>query len=137
MHPEIYKRFGDKSIVYLNEKIVKVTQRVRELEGSSVIINNWHTGGNFINSGVRDYLNPHRSGSRSRHYYGVCADLKFKRNSKEVYNDIIIPNLEELMSLGLTTVEDIEYTKGKDGKNGWLHLSVEWTGKDELVIVKP
>ena len=77
--------------------------------------------------------------SMSWHYFGYCADIKFPVNSEEVYYDVIKPNEDTLLALGMTAIEDIEYTKGRGGRNGWIHTSMQPVDKvlDQLIIIKP
>ena len=152
LYYDIWKKGGDALILrYLNINLVNIAQKSRDLTGSSVTINNWWNHykivrkgfkedivpepGRFINSGLRYLLNPHREGSLSRHYFNECIDEKFTMNSFEYYHDILIPNLAEFQKLGLTAVEDIEATKGKNGRFGWVHKSTEMTNQKRLVII--
>ena len=140
LHPKLYKKIvqaGLNPSVYINKRLLDVVQLYRELCGHPVIINNWATGGNFINSGVRYMLdNPY--GALSRHLFGLAADLKVFEKGVQWPASKMIKVIEEhgtqLQVKGLTTIEHIGYTKT------WLHLSVEWWPNKkpgELVIIKP
>ena len=130
VHPDIYKQFKGISIKYLNPKLIKLVQYLREAYGAPITINNWYNGGNFINSGLRDYKNPLGKLNRSRHYYGLCADLKTK-NIKSLQN-YVYKNREFLRkNYGLTVIENFDYTKS------WCHISVEWTDLDYVQIITP
>ena len=155
LHPGLYQWAGDLPKKHVNMAVVNICQAAREIVGSPIMINNWwrtakELGGltsqnvaevvrkaPFVDSGCRSLSMPHKIGSRSRHYSNLCADLKFKYNSLEAYKILItdMENRKRLMSLGLTAVEDIEKTRGRDGRNGWLHFSTEYTGVKDLHII--
>ena len=129
VHPEIYKRFKGESKLYINPQLFVLVQAIRSRWGKSITINNWYNGGRFINSGLRDYKNPLGKLNRSRHYYGLCADLKtddIKGLQQHVAN-----NADYYYKLGLRVIEDFDYTKT------WLHISVENTGLNSVRYIKP
>lgn len=132
IHPDIYKRFGRGSLKFINPKLLEVLASIRDLVDEPVTINNWASGGRFINSGLRDIKHPYNGKlGYSRHYYGMCLDLKFKTKSiKEVFN-LVMENHKVLKLDGLTVIEDIKHTPT------WLHISVEYTGLDNIKIIKP
>jgi hypothetical protein len=128
-HPEIYKIFGDKSVIYINPQLFKLVQEIRNRWGKPITINNWHTGGRFINSGLRDYKNPLGKLNRSRHYYGLCADLK--TSDIKGLQQHVADNADYYHNFGLRVIEDFKYTKT------WLHISVENTGLDKVRYIRP
>jgi len=128
-HPEIYKRFGDQSKLYINPQLFVLVQAIRDRWGKPITINNWHNGGRFINSGLRDYKNPLGKLNRSRHYYGLCADLK--TDDIKVLQNHLSTNAQYYYDLGLRVIEDFKFTKT------WLHVSVENTGLDKVRYIKP
>ena len=128
---------------YLNPSLLKVVQKIRSMVGEPITINDWHKGGGFINSGVRDLRHPFNS-SFSRHYMGLCADLKFPMASQTVHAQLFgenntldyikcftheTPEMKVLKKCGLTAVENIELT------TGWIHVSVEFTGMDKIKVI--
>lgn len=127
---EIYRQFGDNSIRFLDRRLIIVCEWIRVELDCPITINNWSTGGQFNYSGFRPPDCP--TGAKlSAHKRGVAADLKIQgKTPKEVF-EFIKANWEELKSLGLSTVEDIDYTIS------WNHISVEWSDSEELVIVRP
>lgn len=132
VHPDIYEKFGKESLKFINPKLLELISAIRTLINEPIVINNYEAGGKFINSGLRCYKNP--LGDKvnySRHYFGLCADLKFKSKTiKEVFS-IIKENESWLMINGLTVVENIDHTPT------WLHIGVEYTGLDKLKIINP
>lgn len=143
IHPNIYANSvhgGAKSIKFLNKDLIKLLIFIRERYKMPITVNNWGSGGSFINSGLRDYIQPlGGKASRSRHYYGLALDLKFnikaERKEREklikfVYNDIL-KNEELFLNVGLTVLEDVNFTPT------WLHISVEQTELSTIKIIKP
>jgi hypothetical protein len=130
IHPEIYHRFGTNSKLYLSPQLVELVQAIRTKYGKPIYINTWANGGRFKNSGLRDYKNPLGGKlNRSRHYYGLCADLHAE-DIKELQNHVN-DNLEYYHKLGLRVVENFAFTKS------WLHVSVEWTALDVVKFINP
>ena len=127
---EIYEQFGDKSTIFINPNLVVVCEWLRVTLNKSITINNWHTGGQYNYSGYRP---PDcKEGARlSRHKLGVCADLKIAGMTPKQVFEYIKLHWKELRDMSLSTVEDINYTPT------WIHVSVEWTDLDTLVIIKP
>ena len=130
VYPELYNQWGDKSIYFLDQRIVNVAEFIREKINKPITINNWHTGGQYKESGLRS-LNTSTGGALSQHKFGRAADLKVQGMTPAQVLQFIKDNWAELHALGLTTVEDIAMTPT------WLHIDVRWTGLSELLIVKP
>lgn len=130
IHPAIYRRFGRNSKVYLSKDLVDLVQVIREKYGKPIYINTWMKGGALKNSGLRDYKNPLGGRlNRSRHYYGLCADLHAE-DIKELQLHVL-DNAEYYHSKGLRVIEEYLFTPT------WLHVSVEWTGLDEIKTIQP
>lgn len=129
VHPVIFKRFGKDSKLYINPQLFILVQEIRTKWGQSITINNWNSGGRYINSGLRDYKNPLGTLNRSRHYYGLCADLKTK--DIRGLQQHIADNSEYYYNFGLRVIEDFDYT------SSWCHVSVENTGLGEIRYIKP
>lgn len=129
IHPVIYKQFKSASIWYLNPQLVKLVQIIREHYGEPIYINTWATGGKLKNSGLRDYKNPLGKLNRSRHYYGLCADLHTKDIKK--LQKHIADNAAYYYDFGLRVIEDFDYTPT------WCHVSVENTELDNVRYIKP
>ncbi len=122
---EIYAMYGEGSIRFINPDIVRIANLVRERMGVPVTIN----GAGFNESGFR--MPDTKTGARlSSHKRGCAIDVRGSFDPKKLYKDIV-DNYAVYREAGLTTVEDIAHTPT------WVHLSCEWTGKDELTIVKP
>lgn len=130
IHPNIYKRFGKISTKYISKELVDLVQLIRDKYGKPIYINTWYNGGNLKNSGLRDYKTPLGGKlNRSRHYYGLCADLHcedIKELQKHIYD-----NRQMYQHFGLTVIENYKHTPS------WCHVSVEWTRLDKVQMINP
>ena len=129
IHPVIYKQFKSASIWYLNPQLPILVQEIRNRYGEPIYINTWATGGSLKNSGLRDYKTPLGKLNRSRHYYGLCADLHTHDIKK--LQQHVADNAEYYFNFGLRVIEDFKYTKS------WCHISVENTELDKVRYIKP
>ena len=141
--PEVYNKWGDNSIWFINPKLIDCLELLKKIttdfyqEDVKIIINNWDNGGNFKYSGFRPpNIDVEIGGATfSQHKLGNAADVKcYIKNRQIPVNqilDLVLSNKTKFMNLGLTTIEDIKFTKT------WLHMDCRWTGKDDLLIVKP
>ncbi len=128
--PQIYNQFGERSLQFLDPKIITLATAYREFFQLPVVINNWHLGKGFSYRGYR----PPRvnvGGEYSQHKFGRAFDCNIgKMNELQMFN-AVKENFEYFKQFGLTTLEDYRFT------DGWLHSDVRFTNKDELLIVKP
>jgi hypothetical protein len=124
--PEIYKRFGENSIWFVDKRIINVAQYLRETLNVPATINNWHTGGQYKESCLRDFQTS--TGAKfSQHKYGRAADIKFSGVKPEEVRDYIRKNFAVLLAMGLTTIE-------KDTPT-WVHIDCRNTGIKTLLEV--
>lgn len=130
VNPDIYRAWGNRSIWFIDPRIIEVAQFIRTGLNVALTINNWHTGGQFQERGFR---NPDTTtgGKLSQHKFGRAIDISATGKTPADILDFINENWDELKKLGLTTVENITATPT------WLHCDCRWTGQDELLIVNP
>lgn len=126
----IYDAFGEGSIKFIDKRIVDVVQLLRDLSGRSVVVNNWHTGGSYSESGYR--VPDTKTGAKySQHKFGRAADVKVSGMTPKEVVALIIKNEKMFMDLGLTTIENTNATPS------WAHLDCRWTGKSKILFVNP
>ena len=130
-----YERFGAKSQRYIRQELIQIAQTLREFTELPITINNWATGGSYNESCLRDFTTS--TGAKySAHKFGAAMDLKIGDLSSGQMTQIIIDNYEDIFKqLGVTRIEDAEYTRGKN--RDWLHVDTLWTGDNNLQIIKP
>jgi len=156
--PLTWRRFGLKSIWFIDPKIIVIAQLLRDITGASVTINDWHLEGRYKYSGYRppfivrikkifaNRFEPIKTlsaflkivkrykigAAESQHKMGRAIDVKVEGlRSVEVYN-IVMAHSAEFIKAGLTAIEDVEKTPT------WVHLDCRNTAsKNELLIIQP
>lgn len=124
--PQIYQQFGNRSWWFLDHEAVMMVNAIRELLNIPLIVNNHH----YNLSGYRVPDTP--TGSYlSQHKRGAAFDIKSASMTAAGIYQFIFDNEQELMDIGLTTVEDIASTPT------WVHVDCRWTGLSNILIVKP
>lgn len=145
----LYRKFGNKCIWWIQKtELVKLEwfrslMKLRFGADVYVIINNWHSGGGYQYSGIRD--SSCKIGSEDGfHNYALGWDVKvYYGTGKQVDSDLVYDTLmyneKECLKIGITTLEDKSYTSASNPKNrtGWTHIDSRNTGLDKLKIVKP
>jgi hypothetical protein len=125
--PGTYKRYGEKSIWFIDPKVINIAQLLRDLTGSSVTINNWKVGGSYSLSGLRPFKSI--GAKMSQHKFGRGIDVKIKGWTPEDIHELIKDNWVLFKKEGLTVIEDVSLTPS------WTHLDCRFTGLDYLLIV--
>ena len=127
---EVYAKFGDASLQFIDKRIVDVVQLLRDLTGKAVTVNNWHTGGKYNESGYR--VPDTKTGAfYSQHKSGRAADVKVAGMTPKEVVALILKNKKSFMDLGLTTIENTDATPT------WTHLDCRWTGLSDIKFVNP
>jgi len=130
--PEIYNRFGDKALWFIDRKVINIAQFIRERFKNSVTINNWSGGGRFSFRGFDPPKGYRKASSLSQHRQGRAIDLNVKGATPDEVREDIIKNFSTYHKLGLTTIEHGDFAKT------WVHLDVrEIPNATEVFIVKP
>lgn len=127
---DIYDQWGEKSMWFIDQRIVELADGLREYFGKQITINNWHTGGHFNYRGYRD---PEctQGAKQSQHRFGRGMDFNVQgMTSDEVY-DAIMEHEKAFMAMGITTMENKLHTVG------WTHVDIRNHGMDQILIVNP
>ncbi len=123
---EIYEIFGDKSIWFLDPRLPIVAQKIRDLCGKPITINNWHSGGQNNYCGFRQRA-CNVGAENSQHRFGRGLDLHIEGMNTEEERQFIRDYFMVLNPLGLTTIERDTPT--------WTHIDLRWTGLSTLLEV--
>lgn len=123
--PAIWRMFGIKSIAFVDQRIIDFAQWLRDKSGMPVIVNNWHLGGTYTNSGYR-MPDCEVGGDLSQHKFGRGVDCKIEGWSGEKLRNFIVLNWNEAKQY-ITTIED--------GTTTWLHADCRQTNQDDIYIV--
>ena len=123
---DTYRRFGTSSIWFIDQRIISIAQLLRDRVGLPITIN----GGQYNLSGFRP-PSTKIGASLSQHRFGRAIDVKVKGMTPKEVSEEIIENFEIYKKVGLTTMENVEFTKS------WNHLDCRWTNQETLKIVNP
>lgn len=128
--PTIYNIWGERSIYFIDRRLVILADFMRDFFGAPITINNWHTGGTLRFCGYRP-PDTKTGGFLSQHKFGRAIDLDVQGMASQKVYETIIKNEKQFMIAGLTTMEDINSTPT------WNHLDIRWTENNFIQIVKP
>jgi len=126
--PVTYEELGDKASELIEKKIVDCCELLREIIGRPVIVNNYHMGGQYKESGLRRLDSP-TGAKKSAHKSGLAADVKVIGMKASDIRNIIRNNWPKFKEAGLTRMEK--------GTPTWTHIDCKPTGLDYLVEFNP
>ena len=107
---ETYNKYGDRSIWFIDDRIIQSAQTLRTALDIPLTINNWHIGGDRNYSGLRPHDAPVGS-QRSQHKFGRALDIISPRMTAQEMRDYIMSHQYDFPFI--TTIED---------KVSWLHI---------------
>lgn len=129
IHPDPWKQYGENSMWFVDPRLFSIAQCLRDRFGSTVI-NNWHYGGERVNSGFN--LNREIGADYSQHKLGRALDCVFSDAEPNDVRQDIMENQRFWLHMGLTTLEHEQFA------SSWVHLDTRYTGMaTEIFIVKP
>jgi hypothetical protein len=129
--PAIYSKWGERSIQFIDHRIILAAQFVRDKTGYPVTINNWIKNGVRKQSGLRRF-DTRTGASMSQHKFGRAIDIQvFGMTPREVFE--ILKTHEDYLIKGqiITTIESLSMTPT------WIHIDCRFTGMDHFLIVNP
>ena len=110
LHPE------ETDINKIDLRLIEVAQWLRDALGKSITINNYATGGQYKESGLRSQTTT-TGAKKSAHKEGKAIDIKVSgMTAKDVY-EFCLKNSDTLYEMGIREIEDARYTPS------WTHLS--------------
>ena len=129
--PEIYSARGGQSAQMIDMRIIMAAQYLREQLGKPITINNWWNGGQYHESGLREFNT--RTGAKwSQHKFGRAIDVKVAGMTPREFYAAVMSHENYLIENQLvTTIENIASTPT------WVHLDCRYTGLDKILIVNP
>ncbi|MGL4935000.1 MAG: hypothetical protein ACRC51_05950 [Cetobacterium sp.] len=118
--PDIYKQYGDSAWEFFDQNFLKDLDGIRELFNTAIIINNWHIGGSYKESGLRcalcNEVKKHTLKGKvnmSAHKMNG-ADLKLKGIEIKKAVETIVNNAHRFKTI--KRIENPDYTPT------WLHV---------------
>jgi hypothetical protein len=129
--PTTYAARGEKSIALMDHRMIIFAQWLRETLGKPITINNWATGGQYRESGLRVF-NTTTGAKWSQHKFGRAVDIKCAAATPKQLFSVIKAHEDYLIKRQIcTTIENIDLTPK------WLHCDCRFTGLDKILIVNP
>lgn len=114
--PEIYNRFGDASAMFIDERLVQFAEKLRRTLDKPCLINNWHSGGAFKNSGLRSFSCT-EGAAFSDHKFGHAIDIKVANMSGPEVAEFLEKHWSDYNML-ITSIEK--------GTPSWTHVSTRF-----------
>jgi hypothetical protein len=128
--PEIYQLMGDKSIELIDTRIIDIAQAIRDHFNLPCIINNWHEGGGYKESGLRKFLS--KTGAAfSQHKFGRAIDIKIEGVTD--YDSVRSEILKKDEFAGYFRLKGL--TVMESGTPTWLHIDCRFTGSEEIILI--
>jgi len=124
VYPEIYRKLGDKALLLMSDKILITADKLRDFFGVPVTINNWHTGGQFQNRGLRD-KNSSVGALKSEHKLGNALDLDVQGKTSEQVRKIILANKNN---------EAFKFITRMELKVNWTHIDCKDIGNTPRIF---
>lgn len=119
---------GENSITFIDKNLISIAEFIRTDIGKPVTINNWHTGGQFKESGLRN-PNTTTGAKKSTHKTGKAIDVKVKGMGGKEWYEYVVKNAKKLYELGLRRIED------KSLATTWCHMDTKEHGKKGVIQV--
>lgn len=126
----VLNKYGDHSWSFIDVRLLKTLDFLREQLDKSITINNWKWGGHLSQRGLREntceIVKKKTSLNRiylSGHVQGIAADFDVKGMSAEEVRQWIIKNQDSL-----------PYSVRLEGKVSWVHLDMRETSKKVYVF---
>lgn len=127
--PEIYDKFGERSFMFLDDRLLRLCDALREEFGSATI-NNYKWGGDRVASGLRSPDSPYYS-STSQHSFGRAVDILFK----DCPSDFVRSEIREGVMLPYYDKGEIPSITLEEGVS-WVHIDIR-NGKSGVNSFKP
>lgn len=118
INPDTYKELGDDSINLIDPDLIIIADFIREDIGIPIIINNWHLGGQYKESGLR-HKDSRTGAPKSTHKLGKGMDIKIKGFFGDDWYGYVKNNAKKLYDLGLRRIED------KSIATTWCHMDTK------------
>lgn len=125
--PDIFQAHGERCWELLDGLALMSLQSLRDKFGA-IVVNNWHAGGSFKESGLRSGTT--LTGAKfSQHRYGRAFDCKCKSATPQEMCDYIVVNRE--LFPHISAIENTQATET------WLHFDTRNSQRDGIWIVNP
>ena len=113
IHPLIFEWYGEKSIWFIDHRIITMAQFFRDRYEKPININGKYAGQTFTESGLRRF-NTSTGAQMSQHKFGRAIDMRWYGMDTDEVREDIKNNKGLLMEAGVRAVENNTQT--------WIHL---------------
>jgi len=114
-----YEKYGERSIWFIDGRLVRLMDELRELFGESITINSWPFGGGNQWRGLRIARSAYHS-AYSQHSFGRAVDFDVANHTAEEARE----KIRQWHDAGLLPVSDITLELGVS----WVHLDLRCHG---------
>lgn len=125
--PDVWASRGEAAWELIDQRLIFTLDDLW-LELGAFVVNDWHKGGSYKESGLRS-AGTSTGAQYSQHKFGRAADCKFKDHKPIDAYQYIQANYEKFPYL--STIEDLEATPT------WLHIDVRNHNNGGIKVVKP
>ena len=130
---QTYEKYGEKSWIFLDERLILTLDALREYFNAPITVNNWLWGGNLQQRGLRancDEIVKNKTLKNSlyvsQHCLGKAVDFNVKnRTVKDVYK-VILENPKAFPYI--KRIENINKTPT------WVHIDIANTENENIII---
>lgn len=128
INPADFEQHKEESINLIDKKLIDIAEFIRTDTGKPVTINNWHTGGQYKESGLRE-KNTTTGAPKSAHKIGKAIDVKVAGFGGKEWYEYVKKNAKKLYQLGARRIED------KSLATTWLHIDTKEHGIPNVITV--
>ena len=128
MPQKIYEQYGAKCIWFIDSKIPRLAQFIRDWFGRPIILNTWKNSGQSEYRGYRPKY-CEIGAEHSQHRFGRAIDFTIPGKRPEEIHRTIQDNYERFNDAGLTTIE-------KDTPT-WTHVDIRSTMNPKKIFEVP
>lgn len=130
---QTYEKYGEKSWMFLDERLISTLDALREYFNAPITVNNWLWGGNLQQRGLRtncDEIVKNKTLKNSlyvsQHCLGKAVDFNVKNHTvKDVYK-VILENPKAFPYI--KRIENINKTPT------WVHIDIANTENENIII---
>ena len=130
---QTYEKYGEKSWIFLDERLILTLDALREYFNAPITVNNWLWGGNLQQRGLRtncDEIVKNKTLKNSlyvsQHCLGKAVDFNVKNHKvKDVYK-VILENPKAFPYI--KRIENINKTPT------WVHIDIANTENENIII---
>lgn len=128
VNPETFEEHKENSLDLIDHKLIDILEFIRTDTGKPVTVNNWHTGGSYKESGLRD-PNTKTGSPKSMHKKGKAVDPKIVGFTGKEWYEYVKKNAKKLYQLGLRRIED------KKIATTWCHMDTKEHGEPNIIQI--